>query len=69
MSLGFVLQPALLILSGHILYLAGWLSLKIPLFSACFFFFFLCGILIFHNRHLYKEIKGLKANSCFIGKL
>lgn len=66
MPLGFVLQPALLILSGHILCLAGRLSLKIPLF---FPFFSLCGILISHNRHLYKEIKGLKANSCFIGTL
>ena len=66
MPLGFVLQPALLILSGHIWYLAGWLSLKLTLF---FHFFFLCGILISHKRHLYKEIKGLKTNSCFVGRL
>lgn len=36
MPLGFVLQPALLILSGHVLCLAGRLSLKIPLFFPFF---------------------------------
>lgn len=37
MPLGFVLQPALLILSGRILYLAGWLS-KNSSFGGAFFF-------------------------------
>lgn len=67
MPLGFVLQPALLILSGHILYLAGCLSHSENsyFFGLIFWFnffcliFFLCGILISHKWHLYQEIKGL----------
>lgn len=63
---GFVPQPALLILSGHILYLARCLSLKISLFFRAFFFLWHFNI---HNRHIYKDIRGLKTNGCFTGRL